>query len=208
MTAYLFGLVDGVVGSVGYLGIIALMAAESACLPVPSEIVLPFAGYLVARGQMNLIVAATAGAIGCNLGSLAAYEIGRWGGRPLARRWSRLPLVGAGLRQAERFFDRYGTATILVGRLLPTVRTYIALPAGVAAMPRIPFHLLTFVGSWIWCLALTWAGVLIERHFASAQLLHQAFRYGDLAIAAAAVALAGLFAWRLWRRRVAAGAEP
>src|SRR5450631_3235178 len=148
-----------VISATGYLGIAALMAIESACIPLPSEIIMPFAGYLVYLGRFNLFWAATAGAIGCNLGSVVAYWIGAKGGRPLVERYGRLVLMSThDLHRMTYFFNRYGGITVLIGRLLPVVRTFIAFPAGIAKMPQLRFHLYTFLGSWPWCFALAYAG--------------------------------------------------
>ena len=107
------------------------MAIESACIPLPSELIMPFAGYLVSQGTMKLLWVATAGAIGCNLGSLIAYEIGCYGGRPLVERYGRWILLGRReLDWADRFFDRWGEMAVFIARLLPVIRTFIALPAG------------------------------------------------------------------------------
>jgi membrane protein YqaA with SNARE-associated domain len=125
----------GVISSGGYVGIALLMAIESACIPLPSEIIMPFAGYLVSTGRFDLYLAATAGAIGCNLGSIVAYEVGKRGGRPMAERWGRFVLIGPGeLDAADRFFARWGSMAVLIGRLLPVIRSFIAFPAGVARM--------------------------------------------------------------------------
>ena len=137
----------------GYAGIALLMAIESACIPLPSELIMPFAGYLVFQGTFKLLWVATAGALGCNLGSLVAYEIGCYGGRPLVERYGRWILMGhRELDWADRFFARWGYLAVFIGRLLPVIRTFIALPAGIARMPRGRFHLYTFLGSWPWCL--------------------------------------------------------
>ena len=128
----LAGFIIAVISKTGYLGVLFLMAIESACIPLPSEIIMPFAGYLVYRGQFNLFWAATAGAIGCNLGSIVAYEIGRFGGRPLAERYGSYVFLGHHeLEMAERFFQRFGAPAVFIGRLLPVFRTFIALPAGI-----------------------------------------------------------------------------
>ncbi|MBA4049156.1 MAG: alkaline phosphatase, partial [Sphingomonas sp.] len=142
--AILAGFTIWVISSGGYIGIAVLMAIESACIPLPSEIIMPFAGYLVYKGQMNLYLAATAGAIGCNLGSIIAYEVGKRGGRPLLLRYGKWVLIGAGeIEAADRFFARFGNMAVLIGRLLPAIRSFIAFPAGVARMPLIPFHIYT-----------------------------------------------------------------
>ncbi|MDE0878310.1 MAG: DedA family protein, partial [Sphingomonas bacterium] len=145
-----------VISSGGYLGIAALMAIESACIPLPSEIIMPFAGYLVSTGQFNLYLAATAGAIGCNIGSVVAYEVGKHGGRPFVERYGKYLLIGPDeIDKADRFFERFGPAAVLIGRLLPVIRTFIAFPAGVSRMRYVPFHVYTFIGSWPFCFALT-----------------------------------------------------
>ena len=185
-----------VISSGGYIGIAALMAIESACIPLPSEIVMPFAGYLVSTGRFDLFWAATAGAIGCNIGSIVAYEEGKRGGRPLAERWGRYILIGHDeLDAADRFFAKWGSAAVLIGRLLPVIRTFIAFPAGVARMPLVPFHLYTFIGSWPFCLALAWVGMKLGDQWNSDPRLKAAFHQADLAIGLVLVALIGLYVW-------------
>jgi len=164
--AVLFLLIKSVVGATGYGGIALLMAIESACIPLPSELIMPFAGYLVFEGAMKLVWVATAGAIGCNLGSLVAYEIGYSGGRRLVEKYGAYILLSRReLDWADRFFDRWGEAAVFVGRLLPIVRTFIALPAGVARMPRGKFHIYTFLGSWPWCFALAYFGMKLGENW-------------------------------------------
>lgn len=156
----LFIFIKTLIASTGYGGIVILMAIESACIPLPSELIMPFAGYLVFTGSMKLLWVATAGAIGCNLGSLVAYEIGYYGGRPLVERYGRWVLMGRReLDWADRFFTRWGYLAVFVARMLPVVRTFIALPAGIARMPRLRFHIYTFLGSWPWCFLLAWFGM-------------------------------------------------
>src|SRR5215469_11957258 len=117
----------GVISAGGYFGVIVLMAVESACIPLPSEIIMPFAGYLVSVGRFSLIGAATAGALGCNIGSTVAYYVAAKGGRTAFERWGRYVLItSAELDRADHFFARYGAITVFVGRLLPVVRTFIA----------------------------------------------------------------------------------
>jgi membrane protein DedA with SNARE-associated domain len=158
--AVLSGFVIGMISTLGYGGIILLMAIESACIPLPSEVIMPFSGYLVYTGRFHLLWVATLGALGCNLGSWLAYEIGYYGGRPLVERYGSYVLLSRrGLDLADSFFARWGSATVFFSRLLPVVRTFIALPAGVAKMPRLRFHAYTFLGSWPWCLGLAWIGV-------------------------------------------------
>ena len=186
----------GVISSGGYLGITLLMAIESACIPLPSEIIMPFAGYLVSTGQFNLFAAATAGAIGCNLGSIVAYEAGKRGGRPFVERWGRYLLIGADeLDVADRFFQRWGPFAVLIGRLLPVIRTFIAFPAGMARMRLVPFHAYTFLGSWPFCLALAWLGMTLGDKWNSDPRVKAAFHRADLAIGLVLVALVALYIW-------------
>ncbi|MES2021128.1 MAG: DedA family protein [Pseudomonadota bacterium] len=186
----------GVISSGGYLGIALLMAIESACIPLPSEIIMPFAGYLVSTGHFNLYLAATAGAIGCNLGSIVGYEIGKRGGRPVAERWGRYVLVGPGeLDAADRFFARFGNAAVLIGRLLPVIRSFIAFPAGVARMPLIPFHIYTFIGSWPWCFGLAYLGMVLGDKWNSDPRVKAAFHSADAVIAVVLVAAVAFYIW-------------
>ena len=183
-----------VIGSLGYGGIVLLMAIESACIPLPSEIVMPFSGYLVSRGVLQLWAVAVAGAVGCVLGSLAAYGLGAWGGRPLVMRYGRYVLVSPhDLELADRWFSRYGDVTIFIGRLLPVVRTFIAFPAGVSRMALGKFVVYTFVGSLIWCWGLAWVGERLGEHWDS---LGTYFHRFDALIGA--LILAGA-AWWVWR---------
>ena len=186
----------GVISGGGYLGIALLMAIESACIPLPSEIIMPFAGYLVSVGRFNLYLAATAGALGCNLGSIVAYEVGKRGGRPVAERWGRYLLIGPGeIDAADRFFARWGSLAVLVGRLLPVIRSFIAFPAGVARMKLVPFHVYTFIGSWPWCFGLAWVGMKLGDQWNSDPRIKAAFHRADLAIGVVLVALVAFYVW-------------
>ena len=191
--ALLFLFIKSVMVSAGYGGIIVLMAIESACVPLPSELIMPFAGYLVYAGAMKLVLVATAGAIGCNLGSLVAYEIGCYGGRPLVIRYGRWLLLGQReLDWADRFFARWGYLAVFFARLLPVIRTFIALPAGIARMPRGRFHIYTFLGSWPWCFALAWFGMKLGENW---RVLGKYLHKFDAAIL---VLLVGGFVWFIW----------
>ena len=137
------------------------------------------------------------GAIGCNLGSLLTYEIARQGGRPLVERWGAHVLLGRrDLDLAERFFARWGSLTVLVTRLLPVVRTFIAVPAGMARMSRPRFHLYTFLGSWPWCMALAYAGYMLGERWNSDPWLRELMHRLDGLIL---VLLLALLAWLGWR---------
>ena len=200
--AALFVFIKGVIGVTGYAGIAFLMAIESACIPLPSELIMPFAGYLVYEGSMNLWWAATAGAIGCNIGSLIAYEIGYYGGRPLVERYGRSILLSRReLDWADRFFHRWGYLAVFVARMLPVVRTFIALPAGVSRMPRGRFHLYTFLGSWPWCLALAYFGMKLGENWRS---LGKYFHQFDAVIGAVLAIGIVWFVWSHWQNRMQA----
>lgn len=206
--AVLAKLTIAVISSGGYFGVMALMAIESACIPLPSEIIMPFAGYLVYKGQFSLLWAATAGAIGCNLGSVIAYEIGYFGGRPLVARYgSRIWISRRDLELTDRFFLRFGSAAVFLGRLLPVVRTFIALPAGVARMPRLRFHIYTFAGSWPWCYALAWIGMKLgERWDSDPRLKYWLHRLDALIIVLLLVG-AVWFVRSHWKNRLRVTAE-
>lgn len=174
-----------VISTLGYGGIVLLMAIESACIPLPSEIIMPFSGFLVLKGEMTLWGVALAGAVGCVLGSIPAYYLGMYGGRPLVEKYGRWVLISHhDLALADRWFDRHGEITIFIGRLLPAVRTFIAFPAGVARMHMGKFIAYTFVGSLIWCWILAYAGMKTGEHWGSLKVYFHEFHY---VIGAAAV---------------------
>jgi membrane protein DedA with SNARE-associated domain len=198
-TAFIVGAISGG----GYAGIVLLMAIESACIPLPSEIIMPFAGYLVYRGELGLIGVSVAGAAGCVVGSLVAYVVGARGGRPAIERWGRWVLLTPHeLDLADRWFARWGRSAVFFARLLPVVRTFIALPAGIARMDLWPFIWLTFAGSLPWCWALAYAGMQLAEHW---NLVREKLHGFDVAIAAL-VALG--VAWAIWRRIRALRAAP
>ena len=186
ITATLAGALTSVIAASGYGGVIFLMALELACLPLPSEVIMPFAGYLVSIGHMNLWLVATAGAIGCNVGSTAAYYAGAWGGRPMVLRWGHYVLLDEdALERTERFFNRFGNATVFIGRLLPGVRSFVSLPAGMARMSIWKFELYSFVGSWPWCLLLAWVGYRLGKAWDKSPALRQAMHALDGVVAVA-----------------------
>lgn len=202
----LAGFIKAVMSSLGYPGIAVLMAIESACIPLPSEVIMPFAGYLVYTGRFSsLFMVATLGAIGCNLGSVLAYEVGAYGGRPLIERFGKYILMNRhDLDISERFFQKYGSVTVFIGRLLPVVRTFIALPAGIARMPRAKFHLYTFAGSWPWCYALAYFGYALGARWDTDPRLKLWFHRLDAVIVL--ILLVGIvyFVQSHWRNRVRA----
>jgi membrane protein DedA with SNARE-associated domain len=194
-----------VISSAGYAGIAILMAIESACIPLPSEIIMPFSGYLVSTGRFNIAAVATAGAIGCNIGSTVAYALGAYGGRPLVERWGYYLFIGRReLEIADRFFARFGSITVFIGRLLPVVRTFIALPAGIARMNQVKFQIYTFAGSWPWCFALAYIGVKLGEHW-NADPRFKAFMHRfDGVIVVIFLAAAAWYLWSHARRRMGA----
>jgi membrane protein DedA with SNARE-associated domain len=203
LISWLGGIVIAVISASGYLGVMILMAIESACIPLPSEIIMPFAGYLVYTGRFQLLWAATAGALGCNLGSVIAYEIGCYGGRPLVEKYGRYVWLSRhDLEMAERFFNRFGSAAVFIGRLLPVIRTFIALPAGLARMPRLRFHVYTFVGSWPWCLGLAWIGMKLGERWKTDPRLSQWLHRFDAVIIVLLLAGLLLFVRSHWRNRI------
>jgi membrane protein DedA with SNARE-associated domain len=200
-----------VMAALSYLGVAVLMGIESACIPLPSELIMPYAGamshpdvaaalqarYGVDIPAFNLVLAAIAGALGCNLGSEIAYWVGAKGGRPAIERYGRLLLISKHeLDLGDRWFAKRGEIIILLARMLPIVRTFIAFPAGVARMNRVKFHAYTFLGSLPWCLALGYAGQqlgleLLDEHSPLKRFMHKF----DAVIAAAILAAAAYFVW-------------
>lgn len=160
--------ITGLISMFSYPGIIFLMTLESACLPVPSEIVMPFAGFAVAKGEMDFIAVGMAGAIGCLIGSVLSYAVGYYGGRPLLERYGRYILITKHeIDLAHDWFERYGVATVFIARLLPIVRTFVSLPAGIARMDFKKFAVYSFIGSVPWCYALAYAGLLLKENWTS-----------------------------------------
>lgn len=183
LMADLAAVITALISALGYAGVALLMAIESTCVPIPSEVIMPFAGYLVSTGRFSLVLVATAGALGCNIGSTLAYLVGAHGGRPLVERWGRYVLLRqAELDRADRFFARYGSVTVFLSRLLPLVRTFISLPAGIARMPFLKFQIYTFLGSWPWCFALAYAGMKLGQAWDNSPALHRAMHALDLLV--------------------------
>ncbi len=191
--------IQGVISALGYPGVGGLMAIESACIPLPSEVIMPFAGSLIPTGRFTLWGCGLAGAIGCVVGSIPAYYAGMFGGRAFVERYGRYVLMNAEhLDWAERFFARRGEVTVFVGRLLPVVRTFIAFPAGVARMPLGKFIVYTFVGSFPWCLGLGFIGMKVGEH---RELLTPWFHRLDAVILAAIAAGVVFFVWKQMKKR-------
>ena len=200
MIEYLARFIIAVISHSGYPGIVALMAIESACIPLPSEVIMPFAGYLVSTGRFKLLWVGVAGALGCNVGSIVAYAVGAWGGRPLAEKYGHYVFVThRDLNLADHWFTRYGDGAVFLARLLPVVRTFIALPAGIARMNFVRFNVFTFLGSLPWCLALAYAGVKLGERW---EILRQYFHRFDAILVILIVLGGAWFVWTRWKDRL------
>ena len=192
----------------GLLIIFVLMVAENACLPIPSEVVIPYGGVLVALGHTSMwavIVVSTAAAV---LGAGTVYAVGRFGGRPLALRYGhRIHIKPSHVDKAEEWFARRGQPMVLYTRMLPVVRTFISLPAGIARMPWMRFLLLTAIGSAVWNTALAYLGWAFGANWD--QLQAQFARFTLIVVVLGVVIIAALAAWFLWRwrRQIAAGGD-
>lgn len=219
----LTGFIQNLYSSTGLLGIVLAMAVESCCIPLPSEIVMPLAGSLLFTSMsqagaqallgvnphlplwLNLILLALAGSLGCLLGSLAAYGIGYAGGRPLMLKYGKYVLISQhDADKADQFFQRWGAATAFFSRMLPVVRTYISLPAGITRMNLFKFSLYSFLGSFPWCLLLAFLGYQLGQHY---EQLSGPLHYFDGAIVVAVVVLVVLYVWRHIRNDRRARAE-
>jgi membrane protein DedA with SNARE-associated domain len=179
-------------------GVIALMAVESACIPIPSEIIMPLAGWMLIKGQ-NLpvafnLLAGVFGALGCTIGSIIAYWVGVKGGRPFLNKYGKYILITPhDLDRADQWFQKNGDWAIFVTRLMPVVRTFISLPAGIAKMRIGKFLTYTFIGSFIWCTALSFGGYLLGEHWED---LRNAMRPFDIPIAIVIVLLISFYIYR------------
>ena len=173
-----------------------LMALESACMPVPSEIVMPFAGYLVARdGVMSLFWVTVAGSLGCTIGSIAAYVFGFYAGRPLILRYGKYILIREKhLITAEEWFEKWGDKATFIARLLPVIRTVISLPAGIAKMNFKKFVFYSFVGSVPWTFMLAYVGYVLGSEWES---IKGVFRELDVVVVVAVVAILAYYAYRM-----------
>ncbi|MBI4283105.1 MAG: DedA family protein [Chloroflexi bacterium] len=161
-------------------GVVLLMAVESACIPLPSEIIMPLAGWMLVREQnlpaIYTLVAGAYGALGCVLGSTIAYVAGAWGGRPFLQKYGKYLLIHhQDLNLADRWFEKGGSWIAFISRLLPVVRTFISLPAGIARMPFIKFSVCTFIGSFIWCTALAYGGYQLGEHWEQIRIVMRPF---------------------------------
>ncbi len=207
MSEKLFELFNHLIQAGGYPVVFLLMAIQSACVPIPSELIMPLAGAALAHGQRDLIVLATVASLASNLGSLPAYWIGAWGGRPMVERFGGYVLLSRrDLDRVDYFFGKYGSITVLIGRMLPIVRTFIALPAGVARMNQWRFHLYTFLGSWPWCYALAWVGMKLGNAFRTNPRFQEVFQRFHVGVELALIVGIGWFVISHWKNRIRAEA--
>ncbi|HUQ42394.1 MAG TPA: DedA family protein [Candidatus Limnocylindrales bacterium] len=198
--------IESLYAQLGYVGVAIAMTIESAAIPLPSELILPFAGWSISRGLVEPLTGATwtywgaviAGVIGNTAGSLLSYAIGAFGGRPLVERYGRYVLISAhDLDVAERWFGRYGEATVFFSRMLPIVRTFISIPAGVARMPLWRFLLFSILGAIPWVMLLVWGGMILGDHWLD---LKHSLKGLDYLVAAVILAAVGFFIWRHVKR--------
>jgi membrane protein DedA with SNARE-associated domain len=203
MSEKIIALLVGLIASGGYFSVVLLMAIQSACIPIPSEVIMPLAGYALAHSQLDLIILATVASLASNLGSIPAYWVGARGGRPMVERYgSYLLLSRRDLDLVDRFFDRYGSITVLIGRMLPIVRTFIAFPAGIAKMNKVRFHIYTFIGSWPWCYALAWVGLKLGATWNTDPRFKEVFHRFHLAVELVLIAAFLWFVISHWKNRI------
>ncbi|MGQ9553251.1 MAG: DedA family protein [Anaerolineae bacterium] len=184
--------------TIGWGGVVAAMAIESACIPLPSEVTMPLAGWMLIQAKAlsvwNVFWAGLWGAVGCTIGSVITYWLGALGGRPLVEKYGRYVLISRhDIQRADEWFAKYGEYTAFFSRLLPIVRTFISLPAGVARMSFAKFSILSFIGSFLWCVALAAAGYFMGQHW---RQVREVMRPFDIPIA---IVLLALFAWYVRR---------
>jgi len=191
--------VTTVVSHLGYAGVFLLMALESACIPIPSEFIMPFSGFLVATGEMNFWLVVLVGSLGNLAGSWLAWLVGYRGGRPLVEKYGKYILLSHhDLDLADKFFNRYGQSTAFFTRLMPVIRTFISLPAGIAKMDFKKFSLYTFIGVVPFTAILTWAGVKLKENWSGLQPYFHKF---DLAIAVVLVIFIIWYVLRHFRKK-------
>jgi membrane protein DedA with SNARE-associated domain len=207
MSEKIIALLVSLIAAGGYFSVVLLMAIQSACIPIPSEVIMPLAGYALAHSQWDLILLATAASLASNLGSIPAYWVGARGGRPMVERYgSYLLLSRHDLDRVDSFFNRFGSIAVLIGRMLPIVRTFIAFPAGVAKMNQVRFHIYTFVGSFPWCYALAYVGMRLGATWDSNPEFKAVFHRFHLAVEAVIVVAAIYYVISHWKNRIRAEA--
>jgi membrane protein DedA with SNARE-associated domain len=199
LSAVLLGLSAGT----AYFVVFLLMVLQSACIPIPSEVIMPFGGYKLAHNWTDLIVLAVVASLASNIGSIPAYWLGAKGGRPMIEKYGRYILLNAhDLDLAERFFNRFGALAVLIGRMLPIVRTFIAFPAGIAKMNQLRFHIYTFIGSFPWCFALAYIGMKLGARWDSDPRFKAVFHRFQVGVEVVIVVAFVWFVVSHWNKRV------
>ena len=185
--------VTSTVSAVGYIGVLVLMTFESACVPIPSEIIMPFSGFLATTGKLSIWGVTLAGATGNLIGAVITYAIGFYGGRPFILKYGKYFFVKEKeVHHAEKFFAKWGDWSVFLSRNLPVIRTFISLPAGVAEMPFIKFAVFSFLGSIPWCFALTYLGFILGNNWL---LIRQYGHYLDIIAGLLILAFIGKIIW-------------
>ena len=203
MSEKLIALLIGFIASTGYAGVALLMAIQSSCIPLPSEVIMPFAGAVLAHSQWDLILLATVASFASNIGSAVAYWVGARGGRPMVERYgSYLLLSRHDLDRVDHFFTKFGSIAVLIGRMLPIIRTFIAFPAGVAKMNQLKFHIYTFIGSFPWCYALAYIGMRLGDKFRTDPRFKSLFDRFHVAVEVVIVAAFVYFVVSHWKNRI------
>lgn len=191
-------IVTAKIAALGYWGVAIGMAIESCNIPLPSEVILPFGGYLVSTGQLNFFWTAMAGTVGGTVGSIISYLLGLWGGRPFLLHYGRyIGITEKRLAMADYWFYRYGEATVFFTRLMPIIRTFISLPAGISGMNFPRFVIYTFLGSLPWCFFLTYLGVKLGENWEDLKIwFHRADAFMAVIILGVALLL-----WYRYKKR-------
>src|SRR5277367_6458604 len=203
MSEKIVAILVGLIATGGYWSVVLLMAIQSACIPIPSEVIMPLAGWALAHSQADLILLATLASLASNLGSIPAYWVGAKGGRPMVERYGSMMLLSRrDLDLVDHFFNRFGSITVLIGRMLPIVRTFIAFPAGVAKMNQLRFHIYTFIGSWPWCYALAWVGMKLGATWNTDPRFKEIFHRFHLAVELFIVVAFIWFVSSHWKNRI------
>ncbi len=183
--------------NLGYWGIFIGMTLESACIPIPSEVTMPLAGFVAYKGEMSLLGVTLVGTFANLVGSWIAYFVGLKGGRPFLEKYGKYFLISpTKLDMAHKWFDKYGHEAVLISRVLPIIRTFISLPAGIAEMDLKKFSIYTFVGSLPWCFALTYIGFMLGPNW---NIIEEYFHYMDIVVVVGVVALAIYLVHKYWR---------
>jgi len=203
MSEKIIALLVALIAGGGYFSVVVLMAIQSACIPIPSEVIMPLAGYALAHSQAQLVLLATVASLASNLGSIPAYWVGARGGRPMVERYgSWLLLSRHDLDRVDHFFLRFGSIAVLLGRMLPIVRTFIAFPAGVARMNQARFHIYTFIGSFPWCYALAYAGMKLGAAWDTDPRFKAIFHRFHLGVEAVLAAAFVYYVVSHWKNRI------